>query len=173
MRVGVPHPSLRMTVAKLEERTNAAQRRYREVRAMLAILVVQTLLLALLLSPTSVAQVVSQPTAEHLGSVKFPTSCAPEAQKTMERGVALLHSFGYAQAEQAFTKASQQDSKCAIACWGKAMALYHQLWDFPKTETLQEGRADVQQAQRLASVAPRARAYIKAAAAFYQDNAHV
>ena len=32
---------------------------------------------------------------EKLGTVFFPTSCAPAVQKSFERGVALLHSFAY------------------------------------------------------------------------------
>src|SRR5579871_1097148 len=105
-----------------------------------------------------------------LGSVSFPTSCTPAAQKTVERGVALLHSFQYQQVEQTFSEAVQQDPHCAIAYWGKAMGLYHQLWDFPKPATLGEGRDDVQQGQRLGSGTDRERAYLAAAAAFYQDD---
>src|SRR6185369_8621775 len=36
-----------------------------------------------------------------LGHVYFPVSCAPTAQQTFERGVALLHSFWYDEAEKA------------------------------------------------------------------------
>lgn len=39
-----------------------------------------------------------------LGSVRFPTSCTPAAQKTFERGVALLHSFWYDEAEKTSPK---------------------------------------------------------------------
>ena len=62
-----------------------------------------------------------------LGKVNFPTSCSSAAQPTMERAVALLHSFQYQQSEQTFTDAAQQDPHCVMAYWGKAMALYHQL----------------------------------------------
>ena len=33
--------------------------------------------------------------SEKLGKVSFPVSCAPATQSSFERGVALLHSFGY------------------------------------------------------------------------------
>lgn len=105
-----------------------------------------------------------------LGRVEFPSSCAPEAQKTVARGVALLHSFQYQQVEQAFTQAAGQDPHCAIAWWGKAMGLYHQLWDFPSEATLRAGWKDVQQAEKIGGQTDRERAYIAAAAAFYQDN---
>ena len=40
--------------------------------------------------------------AGHLGQVHFPTSCAPGVQQTFQKGVALLHSFQYEAADQAF-----------------------------------------------------------------------
>ena len=107
---------------------------------------------------------------DQLGKVNFPTNCIPEAQPTLERGLALLHSFQYTEAEQIFSDAAKQDPKCAMAEWGKAMALYHQLWDFPQAGTLKQGLEDVQQAQKIGAATERERAYIAAAAAFYQDN---
>jgi len=111
---------------------------------------------------------------EQFGKVNFPTSCSAQAQPTIEKGVALLHSFQYLQVKQAFTEASEQDPHCAIAFWGKAMSLDHQLWDFPDGDALKEGRADVEQAQKLASApngsTDREREYIAAAAAFYTDD---
>ncbi|HEV2116648.1 MAG TPA: hypothetical protein VGR48_11515, partial [Terriglobales bacterium] len=105
-----------------------------------------------------------------LGTVNFPTSCAPAAQKTVERGVALLHSFQYQQVEQAFGEAARQDSHCAIAYWGEAMGLYHQLWDFPTGSTLRAGLQYVQEGEIAGAGTDRERAYIAAAAAFYQDD---
>jgi tetratricopeptide (TPR) repeat protein len=109
-------------------------------------------------------------TGSALGTVNFPSSCTPEAQKTVERGVALLHSFQYQQLEQAFGEAARQDSHCAIAYWGEAMGLYHQLWDFPTATTLRAGRQYAQEAVKAGAKTDRERAYIEAAAAFYQDN---
>ncbi len=68
---------------------------------------------------------------EQLGKVNFPTSCTAEVQPTIEKGVALLHSFQYTESEKTFAEAATREPKCAIAYWGKAMALFHQLWDFP------------------------------------------
>ena len=105
-----------------------------------------------------------------LGEVNFPTHCSEPAQATMEKGLALLHSFQYQESEQAFSYASKSDPQCALAYWGKAMALYNQLWDFPNAETLALGRSDVEQAQRLNPNDPRIRGYIEAAAAFFQTR---
>jgi hypothetical protein len=108
--------------------------------------------------------------APQVGTVNFPNSCSPEVQPTIEKGLALLHSFQYQESGQAFTDAAQRDGQCAIAYWGKAMALYHQLWEFPSAATLVEGRKDVEQAQKPGAQTPREREYIAAAAAFYQDD---
>jgi tetratricopeptide (TPR) repeat protein len=106
-----------------------------------------------------------------LGKVNFPTSCNAQAQATIEKGVALLHSFQYMQSEQTFAESAQLDPQCAMAQWGKAMAVYHQLWDFPGAETLKEGRQDIEEAKKLGAGTEREREYIAAAAAFYQDDA--
>jgi len=105
-----------------------------------------------------------------LGTVNFPTSCGAPVQERMEKGVALLHSFQYQQAETAFSEAAQQDPQCAMARWGEAMALYHQLWDFPDNGTVAKGRGYVGDAQRLGGKTERERDYIAAAATFYANN---
>jgi tetratricopeptide (TPR) repeat protein len=108
--------------------------------------------------------------AERLGRVDFPISCTPDAQKTFDSGVALLHSFQYEEAEQTFSQAAQQDPTCAMAYWGKAMALYHQLWDWPTDDTLKEGHQDTSQAMKLRGKTEEERMYIVAAGVFFQDN---
>jgi hypothetical protein len=105
-----------------------------------------------------------------VGTVNFPNSCSPEVQGTIAKGLALLHSFQYEESGQAFSDAAQRDGQCAMAYWGKAMALYHQLWEFPNAATLVEGRQDVEQAQKPSAQTPREREYIAAAGAFYQDD---
>jgi len=107
---------------------------------------------------------------DQLGKVNFPTSCAAEVQATIEKGVALLHSFQYKESEQTFTDAAKRDPKCAIAHWGQAMALYHQLWDFPDDKTLNEGRKEIEQAQKLHSANAKEQGFINAAAAFFQKK---
>ena len=58
---------------------------------------------------------------EKLGSVSFPVSCAEATKAPMERGIALLHSFGYEEATQQFTDLTKSDPKCAMAHWGVAI----------------------------------------------------
>ncbi len=105
--------------------------------------------------------------AEQLGEVVFPISCAPAVQKPFERGVALLHSFGYEEAETQFEQVAKQDPACAMAHWGVAMSLYHEIWERPQDATLKRGWEEVQSAQKLGAKTERERGYIAALAAFY------
>src|ERR1700680_2111423 len=113
----------------------------------------------------------SETTSEQRGHVDFPNSCKAEAQPALLKGLALLHSFQYMASESAFKAATDLDGNCAMAHWGAAMALYHQLWDFPGRRTLKEGLESVEAAQKLSAPTPRERGYIAAAAAFYQNDA--
>jgi tetratricopeptide (TPR) repeat protein len=107
---------------------------------------------------------------DQLGKVSFPTSCTAEAQPMIEKGLALLHSFQYKESEQTFVAAATREPKCAMAHWGKAMALFHQLWDFPDAKTLKEGRKDVEKAQKFHTANPREQGFINATAAFFQNK---
>ena len=137
-------------------------------RRVASLLVVGVLLGAGFLSPIFAQS--GKPSSDALGTVNFPSSCTAQAQKTVEHGVALLHSFQYQQVEQAFGEAARQDPHCAIAYWGEAMGLYHQLWDFPTATTLRAGRQYAQEAEKASAKTERERAYIAAATAFYQEN---
>ena len=108
--------------------------------------------------------------ADQLGKVNFPTTCPADVQPSIEKGVALLHSFQYTESERTFADAATREPKCAMAHWGKAIALYHQLWDFPNGKTLKEGHKDIEKAQKLHSANAREQAFINAAAAFFQEK---
>jgi len=105
--------------------------------------------------------------SEQLGKVSFPISCAPATQSAFERGVALLHSFGYEEAEEQFTDITQKDPACAMAHWGIAMSLFHQIWERPEDSTLKRGHEEMAEAQKIGAKTERERAYINALAIFY------
>jgi hypothetical protein len=110
-------------------------------------------------------------TETQLGTVHFPISCAASVQKPFERGVALLHSFWYEEAEKEFVAIAKNDPNCAMAHWGVAMSLWHQLWDNPDATVIAHGLKEVKAAQKLAKHAtPREKSYIVAAAAFYRSS---
>ena len=108
--------------------------------------------------------------AGQLGKVNFPTTCSGDVQPTLEKGLALLHSFQYKESEQTFAEAATHEPKCAMAHWGKAMALYHQLWDFPQDPTLKEGREDIKKAQKIHPASSHEEGFIAAAAALFQKK---
>ena len=108
-----------------------------------------------------------QPTrGEKLGTVDFPVSCEASQQATFNRGIALLHDFWYDRAEHQFQEIVKADPTCAMAYWGEAMSLWHQIWDRPNEATLKRGLALVQQAQKVDAKTQRERDYINALAQF-------
>jgi tetratricopeptide (TPR) repeat protein len=106
-------------------------------------------------------------TAEQLGTVHFPTTCTENVQKNFERGVALLHSFWYEEAQKQFEQVAQDDPHCAMAYWGISMSLWHQLWNHPNAKTIAKGKAEVKKAESLHPRDDRERGYIAAVDAFY------
>jgi tetratricopeptide (TPR) repeat protein len=108
---------------------------------------------------------------EKLGIVHFPTSCAASQQQPFERGVALLHDFWYDKAEQQFQAIAAADPTCAIAYWGEAMSIFHQIWDRPGQATLQRGNTLVQKGLKLNPRTERERDYLEALALFYKNPA--
>lgn len=106
-------------------------------------------------------------TAAELGTVHFPVSCAASVQKQFEQGVALLHSFWYEQAQESFKLVAKNDPKCAMAHWGLAISLWHQLWNHPDSAVIAKGVAEVSQAKALHPKTQRERDYIAAMDAFY------
>jgi len=109
-------------------------------------------------------------TQEQLGTVHFPVSCTPDAQKTFEKGIALLHSFWYEEAEKTFLDAEKQDPKCAMAYWGEALSLWHQLWDRPTAATIKRASAELKKADKAKAKTERERDYIQALKAFYSNS---
>src|SRR5260370_2366880 len=110
-------------------------------------------------------------TQEEIGSVHFSTTCLKTVENGFNRAVALLHSFQYEQARQAFSEISNQDPQCAMAKWGVAMSHYHGLWD---NGDLAAGRVALHQAQEIVAANPktsaREAAYIDALAEIYRED---
>jgi hypothetical protein len=105
-----------------------------------------------------------------LGKVSFPTSCSSQAHSEVETGVESLHSFEYENAMRHFEKALQRDPNCSIAYWGKAMSLYHELWNVPSEKDLAEGWQFVQKAQADAKTSHREQDYVEAMEIFYKPG---
>src|ERR1700685_948985 len=109
-------------------------------------------------------------TTDQLGTVHFPVSCAASVQKPFERGVALLHSFWYEEAEKEFEQIAKDDPHCAMAHWGIAMSIWHELWNQPDAATIARGHAEVKSARSLHPKTDRERDYITAVDEFYRGK---
>ena len=66
----------------------------------------------------------------------------------MERGIALLHSFGYTEAQMQFSAIAKDDPACAMAHWGIAMTQFHELWGAPNAAGSEAGRSGDGQSAR-------------------------
>lgn len=110
-------------------------------------------------------------TEEEIGSVHFSTSCSEGVAVSFNRSVALLHSFQYEQAREAFGAVAARDPKCALAYWGIAMSHYHGLWG---NGDMTAGRAALAKAQEIASsnrkTSAHDRAFIDALAEIYRED---
>lgn len=111
-------------------------------------------------------------TATEVGSVNFSTSCTIKSvPEDFNRAVALLHSFQYEQAGQAFSNIAAKDPTCAMAYWGLAMSYYHGLWN---NTDFEKGRAAITKAREVAAKNPRTtareKAYIDAIEEIYKQD---
>ena len=108
--------------------------------------------------------------SEKLGEVHFAVSCKANVKAPFERGIALLHSFGYTEAQEQFREIAADDPMCAMAHWGIAMSQYHELWGRPDEAAAKTGAEEMAKAVELAkspTTTPRELAYIHALDGFY------
>jgi tetratricopeptide (TPR) repeat protein len=107
---------------------------------------------------------------ERLGTVTFDVSCSPAMRTPFNRGVALLHDFWYEEAERQFERIAKSDPRCAMAHWGIAMSLFHQIWDRPDEHVIARARSELQAARARPAKMARERAYIHALSEFFQPD---
>ena len=133
------------------------------------------ILLALCPSPASTQEMHthSHDAAEKLGQVNFIVSCSASAQKQFNRATALLHSFWYEEAENAYATIARDEPNCAMAYWGVAMTLYHPVWAPATAAELQRGWTAVEKAKSIGAKTDRERDYVAAINAFYEDSARL
>jgi tetratricopeptide (TPR) repeat protein len=109
---------------------------------------------------------------EKLGTVAFETSCAPAVRDEFNRAVALLHSFEFRPAMEAFTRVLERDGSCAIAHWGIALCHWGNPFGGLKTgPALERGLAAAQKGLSTGSPTRRERAFLEAAAALFTNAA--
>ena len=109
------------------------------------------------------------PADAKLGTVSFQTSCKAEVKSNFNRGVALLHSFWFSEAQRVFEGVASADPDCGMAYWGVGMS-YFRLWSsWPGPTELAAGRAALKQANAAAEKTPREGEYILALSALYEE----
>jgi hypothetical protein len=103
-----------------------------------------------------------------LGTVVLENSCRRDVQASLNRAVALLHSFWLAEARSAFTAVTDRDPDCAMAYWGMALAGLHQINGEPSAEEIMAGNAVLLRAATAREQTAREAAYLAALRAFYE-----
>jgi len=109
-----------------------------------------------------------------LGQVAFPNSCDAKVQAQFERGVAMLHSFWYSEAEKTFREVLAHDPSCAIATWGVASILMSNplAGQGATAKGAEQSQAMIDQGRKIGAKTQRERDYIEAVAAYYADWAN-
>jgi len=105
-----------------------------------------------------------------LGSVSFPTSGAPDAQRELLRGLAALHSFWYPEARRHFERARELDPDFAMATWGEAMTYSHPIWHHvvvPRGRRVLEELGPTPEARAAKAPTEREREYLAAVEILY------
>src|SRR3954470_14130905 len=103
-----------------------------------------------------------------LGQVSFSNSCTKPVQATFTRGVALLHSFAFRDAEAAFRETLAGDPDCAIAGWGIASALIGNTFAVgPNPQQAQTAKEAIERARATKRKTEREQYFIEAIAQYY------
>ena len=111
---------------------------------------------------------------ETLGSVAFNTSCGDTVQPQFNRAVALMHSFQFRNAIEAFDGILVTEPSCSMAYWGIALSS----WGNPfaaglkSTAQLEQGFKAIKQARVSPPKTERERAYVEAVAHLFTDTAN-
>lgn len=123
----------------------------------------------LLLLCSAVGLIAPAVAQERLGTVNFPVSCVPSAAGPFNRGVALLHDFWYEEAQKQFEQITGTEPSCAMAHWGAAMSVFHQIWDRPDESAVAYGKKQMRLAQMRPAKTAREAGYINALKNFYDS----
>jgi hypothetical protein len=108
---------------------------------------------------------------EKLGTVDFPTSCNPSIRADFNRAVALLHSFEFSTAIQAFSGVLEKEPSCGVAYWGIVLSNWgNPFGGMRQPITIERGQAAVAKARAAAGAKfdARDRAYLDAAIMLFE-----
>ena len=111
---------------------------------------------------TPIQSLADHPLGEKLGTVRFEVSGNLEVWEHIVRGVKLVHHMMYPEADREFAAAVAADPSCALAHWGRAMAIIHPLWpDSPSEAERKQSAEHIQRGLACPPRTPRERAYLE------------
>jgi len=114
------------------------------------------------------------PLLEGVGTWSHPVATrSARAQRFFDQGLRLTYAFNHAEAIRAFDEAARLDPTCAMAFWGKALALGPNINDAMPAEREERALAAIRRAQGLAAAgaSESERAYVDALARRYGEPA--
>jgi tetratricopeptide (TPR) repeat protein len=103
------------------------------------------------------------------GQVHFENSCTPSVQQSLQRAIALLHSFEFGEATSAFYAVESADSSCTIAAWGAALSNTGRQGASRPTPFLASGWKELQPWLSRPAKTQRERMYLEAVSQLYTD----
>jgi tetratricopeptide (TPR) repeat protein len=121
--------------------------------------------IALVASQIATAPLLGQ---NRLGQVHFPNSCKTEVQAPFLEGIALLHSFEFTEAAQAFSQVEKDDPQCVLAAWGMALAKTQRNGANAPQKELASGWAQLQPWLAMKAGTDRERMYLDAVRVLYE-----
>jgi tetratricopeptide (TPR) repeat protein len=105
-----------------------------------------------------------------VGQVHLASSCAPAAQRQIDRGVGFLYSFMYDEARRSFQAAAAAQPACALAHWGAAMSDWQQVEGLPTGDLRAAAQREIAAAQGASRQTARESAYVAALSLVYQAS---
>ena len=129
-------------------------------------------LLAVIIAAASDAPAATSGRApEELGKVAFENSCTREVQESLQRGVALLHSFWFEAGEAAFKDALARDPGCAVANWGIAsIQIGNTFAPVPTEADTVAAMKAIEKGRSIGAKSERERLYIEAVARYFENS---
>jgi len=103
-----------------------------------------------------------------VGHVHLASTCAPAAQRQIDRGAGFLYSFMYDEARRSFQEAAAAQPACALAHWGQAMSDWQQVEGLPTGDLRAAAQREIAAAQSASQGSAREKAYVAALNLIYQ-----
>src|SRR5262245_54763288 len=105
---------------------------------------------------------------EDFGKVHFPVACNEVVQGEFDLALAMLHTFSFPAAAEAFMDIAQKDPDCAMAHWGIAATAIGSLYGGRPGPMALQGEQAVEKAKAIGGKNARERDYIATVEVFYK-----